>query len=68
MFLGEYVKALGMSLIAEGVENPVQANFLHGQGCDEMQGFCFYKPMRVEDLDRIGRTKPDGDADGGNEK
>ncbi|MBR2697929.1 MAG: EAL domain-containing protein, partial [Clostridia bacterium] len=40
--------ALGMALIAEGVESVEQARFLKSIGCDEMQGFYFHKPMPVE--------------------
>ena len=48
------IQALGMSLIAEGVENVSQAQFLHSIGCSEMQGFYFYKPMPVEEFERLG--------------
>ena len=47
------VKLLGMNLIAEGVENVSQANFLQSQGCSEMQGFYFYKPMTLEEFETI---------------
>jgi EAL domain-containing protein (putative c-di-GMP-specific phosphodiesterase class I)/GGDEF domain-containing protein/ABC-type amino acid transport substrate-binding protein len=47
------VTALGMSLIAEGVENVSQASFLQSRGCTEMQGFFFYRPMPVEDLEKL---------------
>jgi EAL domain-containing protein (putative c-di-GMP-specific phosphodiesterase class I) len=40
--------ALGMGIIAEGVENSAQAASLHKIGCSYMQGFYFYKPMPVE--------------------
>ena len=49
----EMVRSLGMGLIAEGVETESQAEFLRSQGCDEMQGFFFHKPMPVEDFERI---------------
>ncbi len=52
------VHALGMSLIAEGVENVSQAQFLHSIGCSEMQGFYFYKPMSVEEYERLGDSVP----------
>lgn len=39
------IKALGMDLIAEGVETIKQASFLENKGCSEMQGYFFYKPM-----------------------
>ena len=47
------VRSLGMGLIAEGVETEEQAEFLRSQGCAEMQGFFFHKPLPVEDFERI---------------
>ena len=47
------VRELGMDLIAEGVENAAQARFLQSHGCNEMQGFYFYKPMTAEDYERL---------------
>ena len=41
----QMIKALGMDLIAEGVETSEQASFLENKGCSEMQGYFFYKPM-----------------------
>jgi len=31
--------ALGLSVVAEGVDQAAQARFLHSEGCDELQGF-----------------------------
>ncbi len=45
------VRLLGMQMIAEGVETIEQAEFLNNQGCSEMQGYYFYKPMSVEDFE-----------------
>lgn len=47
------VRALGMDLIAEGVENADQAHFLQSRGCSEMQGFFFHKPMPVQDFEQL---------------
>ena len=47
------VRLLGMQMIAEGVETIEQAEFLSNQGCSEMQGYYFYKPMPVADLRKI---------------
>ena len=47
------VRLLGMQMIAEGVETVEQAEFLDSQGCSEMQGYYFYKPMPVEDFEVI---------------
>jgi len=47
------VHSLGMEMIAEGVETMEQARFLRSQGCSEMQGFYFYKPMKVQEFERV---------------
>ncbi len=47
------IHALGMELIAEGVETKEQADFLLGLGCNEMQGYYFYKPMKVDEFEKI---------------
>ena len=42
--------SLGLSLVAEGVENEEQLNFLKSQGVEEGQGFLLGKPMPARDL------------------
>ncbi len=37
--------ALGMRVVAEGVENENQINILKSLGCDEVQGFYFSRPL-----------------------
>jgi diguanylate cyclase (GGDEF)-like protein/PAS domain S-box-containing protein len=37
--------SLGMSVIAEGVENQAQLDFLREHGCDEVQGFFLGRPV-----------------------
>lgn len=38
-------KDLGMAVVAEGVETAIQAEHLKAQGCDELQGYHFFRPM-----------------------
>jgi EAL domain-containing protein (putative c-di-GMP-specific phosphodiesterase class I) len=43
-------KALGMTVIAEGVETVEQQTFLRDHGCDEMQGFLISKAVPAQEL------------------
>ena len=47
------VKALNIITVAEGVEHEEQVSFLKDIGCDLIQGFVFYKPMPLEDFERV---------------
>ena len=38
-------KSLDLMIIAEGVENNAQCNFLKNRGCDIIQGYIFSKPL-----------------------
>jgi diguanylate cyclase (GGDEF)-like protein len=42
--------ALGLKVVAEGVENVRQQHILTKLGCDELQGFLFAKPMSARSL------------------
>jgi EAL domain-containing protein (putative c-di-GMP-specific phosphodiesterase class I) len=42
--------ALGVGMIAEGVETPAQYDLLSEQGCHVIQGFLTGRPMRPENL------------------
>ena len=49
--------SLNRKVLAEGVENGKQLNFLTAAGCDEVQGFYLAMPMTAEDIaKRIRRT------------
>ena len=67
-------KALGMTVVAEGVETVEQQTFLREQGCDEMQGYLISKPVPAREFAELLRAaaelaspplQPDDDTDPG---
>lgn len=40
-------------VVAEGVEEEDQANFIKSLGCDKIQGYYYYKPMAFDDLKKL---------------
>lgn len=45
--------ALGMKVIAEGVETEAQYALLRASGCDEVQGFLVGRPLSVDQLEHL---------------
>jgi diguanylate cyclase (GGDEF)-like protein/PAS domain S-box-containing protein len=43
--------SLNMTVVAEGIENEVQYNFLKGEGCNEGQGYYFSRPLPADSID-----------------
>ena len=57
--------ALRLKVIAEGVENKAQLDFLAANGCDEMQGYYFSRPLPADQCTqflREGRKLSRGSA------
>jgi diguanylate cyclase (GGDEF)-like protein len=46
----ELGRNLGLTVIAEGVEEEAQAQALRAMGCHEAQGFLYARPLAVQDL------------------
>jgi len=46
-------KALGLRIVAEGVETGSQLAFLRAQGCDEAQGFYLSRPVPADEIPRL---------------
>ncbi len=46
-------KNMGIPIIVEGVETAAQTVFLHDLGCRYIQGFYFYRPMKVTDFEAL---------------
>ena len=44
-------RQLGLSVIAEGIENRATADFLVGMGCEEGQGYFFGRPMPADEFE-----------------
>ena len=52
------IKEIGMTVLAEGVETPEQAEWLIASGCDYLQGFYYSRPIpKNEFLDIMKKQK-----------
>ena len=45
--------ALGLSVVAEGIETPLQLEYVTEHGADRAQGFHLARPMPIEDAERF---------------
>lgn len=43
-------KSLGLTIVAEGVETPVQLELIESMDCDMVQGYIFDRPLREDDF------------------
>jgi diguanylate cyclase (GGDEF)-like protein/PAS domain S-box-containing protein len=56
-------KQLGLSVIAEGIENRATADLLASMGCEQGQGYFFGRPMPAGALESQFLTAPESTAD-----
>ena len=48
-------KEMGLSVIAEGVENKVELMRLQNMGCDLVQGYYFSRPLPAAEYEELIR-------------
>jgi len=46
-------RSLDLEVIIEGVETKEQADYVREKGCDEIQGFYYYKPMPPQQIEKL---------------
>lgn len=44
---------MGMKVVAEGIENKQQSDFVCTHGCDYLQGYYYYKPMSEKEFSKL---------------
>ncbi len=49
----EMAHSLNRTVVAEGVETEAHLDFLRGQGCDELQGYLFCRPLARNAFDAL---------------
>ncbi|MCK4999629.1 MAG: EAL domain-containing protein, partial [Anaerohalosphaera sp.] len=50
-------KSLQLKVTAEGVETQEQQSFLKSEGCDEVQGYLYSRPVPPDDFIKILRSQ-----------
>ncbi len=56
-----------LNVIAEGVETPLQREFLQRSGCTQIQGYLFSKPLPADAFEALWRENLNGSGDRGGE-
>ena len=54
-------RALNMSVTAEGVETSQQAEMVRAAGCDQIQGWLYFKAMSAAAVDQLIRLQQAAD-------
>ena len=57
--------ALGLRVVAEGIEDEATAKLLKAMGCDVAQGFYFSKPIRAQEIEALIAPSIDAVRSGG---
>jgi diguanylate cyclase (GGDEF)-like protein len=52
----DMAKALGLHVVAEGVETSGQSDILVSMGCDELQGYFFSMPVTADEVLRMAKS------------
>ena len=47
------LKRTNKFIVCEGVETKDMVNFLVAEGCDELQGYYYYKPMEMAKFEQL---------------
>ncbi len=50
-------KSLNLTLIAEGVEDALQRDFIVKNGCDLIQGYFYHRPLPAEEIETLLSTQ-----------
>jgi diguanylate cyclase (GGDEF)-like protein len=59
-------KGLGMTATAEGVETTQQLDTIRAEGCTEMQGYLFSRPLPADEIEKLFLSpRRDRDVEGG---
>ena len=56
-------RSMNMGVTAEGVETDAQADLARSAGCDQMQGWLYYKAVSADEITRLLETSGDNGED-----
>lgn len=56
----QMARSLRLRILAEGAETTEQTRFLLAEGCEEVQGYLYSRPLSAENLERLFRESSGG--------